>query len=631
MIHTHGPWFVDEFGRTVILRGVNLSGSSKVPMGMPTRVSEGFFDHRHVSFVGRPFSLEEADEHFTRLRAWGLTFVRFLVTWEAIEHAGPGQYDEAYLDYLVQVIDKARQHGIRLFIDPHQDVWGRLSGGDGAPGWTYEAVGFNPQNFTATGAAVVHATFGGEPLPRMIWPSNYSKLAAATMFTLFFGGNDFAPLIKIEGEPAQDYLQRHFIEALKQVAQRVKDLPNVVGFDSFNEPSTGYIGVRDLTQHLNILRTDAAPTPFESILLGAGFARKINVYEMSLLGPRKRGQRLINPRGVSAWLDNRECIWKQHGVWDVDTRGNPRLLKPDYFMRINGRTVDPTDDAIRPFIRRYAHAIRSIMPQAVIFAENVTLENSLRWTADDAPNIANAAHWYDVLTLFFKDHISFFSIDPYTRRFTLGAQRVRRMFAEQLHGIKHWAIHEMNQAPTVIGEFGVPFDLKKKYAYRNGDFGPQTRALDSYLDAMDANLLSWTLWNYTPDNDNRWGDQWNDEDLSIYSCDQQMNPQDINSGGRALEAVVRPYACAIAGEPLHMKFDRKSRHFEFEFRHQAEVSTPTEIFMPNYQYPHGYQVAVSDGAYEIDRVRQVLIYRHDNGREVHQLRITPAEGKIEHG
>ena len=113
MIHTHGPWFVDEHGRTVILHGVNLSGSSKVPMGMPTRVREGFFDHRHVSFVGRPFPIEDADEHFARLRAWGLTFVRFLVAWEAIEHAGPGQYDEAYLDYLVQVIDKAQRQGIR--------------------------------------------------------------------------------------------------------------------------------------------------------------------------------------------------------------------------------------------------------------------------------------------------------------------------------------------------------------------------------------------------------------------------------------------------------------------------------------------------------------------------------------
>ncbi len=622
MIHTQGPWFVDEHGRVVVLRGVNLSGSSKVPIGLPTRVREGFFDHRHVSFVGRPFPIEEADEHFARLREWGLTFVRFLVTWEAIEHAGPGQYDAAYLDYLVQVIEKARQHHIRLFIDPHQDVWGRLSGGDGAPGWTYEAVGFNPQNFTETGAAIVHCLHG-EPLPRMIWPSNYSKLAAATMFTLFFGGNAFAPQIKIDGEPAQDYLQRHYLDALKQVAQRVKDLPNVVGFDSFNEPSTGYIGMKDLAQPMNILRTDAAPTPFESMLLGAGFSRPIDVYEMTLLGPRQRGQRLINPQGVSAWQDNCECIWKQHGVWEVAANGTPRLLKPDYFSRLNGRPVDPTDDFIRPFIRRYAREIRSAMPHAVIFAENVTLENSLRWTADDAPNVANAAHWYDVLTLYFKDHISFFSIDPITRRLALGAQRVRRLFTEQLRDIRHWGIHAMNESPTVIGEFGVPFDLKKKHAYRTGDFGPQTRALDSYLDAMDANLLNWTLWNYTPDNDNRWGDQWNDEDLSIFSRDQQTNPQDINSGGRALVAVVRPYARAIAGEPLHMKFDRKSHHFEFEFRHHAEVTSPTEIFVPNYQYPQGYHVDVSDGAYDADRAAQLLIYRHSHDRAVHHVRVTP--------
>jgi len=622
MIHTQGPWFVDEHGRVVMLRGVNLSGSSKVPIGLPTRVREGFFDHRHVSFVGRPFPIEEADEHFARLREWGLTFVRLLVTWEAIEHAGPGQYDEAYLDYLVQVIEIARHHNIRLFIDPHQDVWGRLSGGDGAPGWTYEAVGFNPQNFTDTGAAIVHCLHG-EPLPRMIWPSNYSKLAAATMFTLFFGGNTFAPQLKIKGESAQDYLQRHFIDAMKQVAQRVKDLPNVVGFDSFNEPSTGYIGVKDLTRPMNILRTDAAPTPFESMLLGAGFSRRIDVFEMSLIGARKRGQRLINSQGASAWCEGGECIWKQHGVWAVDASGQPRLLKPDYFSQLNGRPVDPTDDFIRPFIRRYARAIREVMPHAVIFAENVTLENSLRWTADDAPNVANAAHWYDVLTLYFKDHISFFSIDPITRRLALGAQRVRRLFEEQLRDIRHWGIHAMNEAPTVIGEFGVPFDLKKKHAYRTGDFGPQTRALDSYLDAMDANLLNWTLWNYTPDNDNRWGDQWNDEDLSIFSRDQQTNPSDINSGGRALEAVVRPYARAIAGEPLRLKFDRMSRHFEFEFRHHTDVSAPTEIFVPNYQYPQGYRVEVSDGAYEIDRTAQLLLYRHSPEQTVHHIRVTP--------
>ena len=90
-MRTDGIWFKDESGRTLLLRGANLGGSSKVPTrpNGATYLREGFFDHRDVLFVGRPFPLDEADEHFGRLRAWGLTFLRLLTTWEAIEHAGP--------------------------------------------------------------------------------------------------------------------------------------------------------------------------------------------------------------------------------------------------------------------------------------------------------------------------------------------------------------------------------------------------------------------------------------------------------------------------------------------------------------------------------------------------------------
>ncbi len=148
-IHTEGPWFQDDAGRTLLLRGVNLAGSSKVPFtpNGATHLLEGFFDHRNVSFVSRPFPLEEADEHFSRLRAWGLTTLRFLVTWEAIEHAGPGMYDEDYLVYLRAIIEKANDYGFTVIIDPHQDVWSRFSGGDGAPGWTLELVGLDLSSF----------------------------------------------------------------------------------------------------------------------------------------------------------------------------------------------------------------------------------------------------------------------------------------------------------------------------------------------------------------------------------------------------------------------------------------------------------------------------------------------------
>ena len=136
MIKASGKWLKDQHGRTVLLRGVSLGGSSKVPRTPDgaTHIRQGFFDHRDVSFTGRPFPLEEADEHLRRLRAWGFDLVRLLVPWEAVEHAGPGIYDQAYLDYLYFLIERAEELGIQVIIDPHQDVWSRFSGGDGAPG-----------------------------------------------------------------------------------------------------------------------------------------------------------------------------------------------------------------------------------------------------------------------------------------------------------------------------------------------------------------------------------------------------------------------------------------------------------------------------------------------------------------
>ncbi len=109
-VHTDGTAFKDDQGRTLILRGVNLGGTSKIPAKTSS-------DPRAVSFVGRPFPLAQADEHFRRLQGWGFTFERLVVPWEAIEHAAPGVYDKAYLDYLHELVKRANTYGIRVLID----------------------------------------------------------------------------------------------------------------------------------------------------------------------------------------------------------------------------------------------------------------------------------------------------------------------------------------------------------------------------------------------------------------------------------------------------------------------------------------------------------------------------------
>ena len=624
MIKTDGIYFKDEHKRTLLLRGVNLGGSSKVPYpNGATYIREGFFAHKEVSFVGRPFPLDEADEHFRRLKAWGLTFLRFLVTWEAIEHSGPGQYDEAFLDYLRAVVQKAGEHGFTLFIDPHEDVWSRFTGGDGAPGWTLEAVGFDMTRFAETGAAIVHQTHG-DPFPRMIWPTNNHKLAAASMWTLFFGGDDFAPETKIGGESVQEVLQRHYIAAIQKVAERLADFEHVLGYDTLNEPAAGFIALPTLESAPWPLKIGPSPTPLQSMLLGAGIPQEVDFYELKSTGPKKVGTQLVNPDGLSAWREGCEPIWKQHGVWDV-VDGQPRLLRPDYFAHVNGHTVDFNQDYFRPFANRFAQAIRQEDPKAIIFVEAEPEKRQPAWGESDAQNIVSVPHWYDAYVLMLKDFNPWLGVDSHKAKLVFTPWAVRASYAEQVERYMRQAREEMGAVPTVIGETGVAFDLQNKRAYKTGDFRTVIRAMDRTLRAMDDALVSYTLWNYTADNSNAHGDLWNDEDLSIFSRDQQTNPDDINSGGRALEAVVRPYASKVAGEPLKMSFDVRRKRFDFEFRHDPAVNAPSEIFVPSFQYPRGIHVTLSDGSFEYDKEEQVLIYKHTPQLWVHRLRIEPSD------
>jgi hypothetical protein len=149
--------------------------------------------------------------------------------------------------------------------------------------------------------------------------------------------------------------------------------------------------------------------------------------------------------------------------------------------------------------------------------------------------------------------------------------------------------------PTVIGETGLPFDMNGKAAYRSGDFSAQEHLAGLLFDALDRALVSYTLWNYSATNTNALGDGWNSEDLSIFSLSQQTDRADINSGGRALHQIVRPYPLATAGRPVSMKFDVRSRTFTYRYVADPKVKADTEIFVPKLQYPHGFQVAVQGG------------------------------------
>jgi hypothetical protein len=116
--------FRDTNGRQVILRGINVAGEAKYPSkpNQPSHVADNFFDGDKVSFVGRPFPKDDAHLHFSRLKRCGYNTIRYVFTWEAIEAAGPGIYDEAWIEETIEVLRAAKSYGFYIFMDPHQDV-----------------------------------------------------------------------------------------------------------------------------------------------------------------------------------------------------------------------------------------------------------------------------------------------------------------------------------------------------------------------------------------------------------------------------------------------------------------------------------------------------------------------------
>ena len=636
LLTIHKEWFIDKFGRRVLLRGVNLGGSSKVPKTPDgaTHLKTDFTNY-NVSFVGRPFPLKEAARHFQRIRHWGFNTVRFIITWEAIEHDGPKRYDKEYLDYIEEVLKVAAEHELFTFIYPHQDLWSRASGGDGAPIWPFEKVGLDVTKFDASAAAFVmqHRYDPNNPdaYPPMSWLQNYGRFATCTMFTLFFGGNDFAPSCKIEGTPVQDYLQDHYLNAIQQVAKRVRDIPFIIGFEVMNEPCPGWIGQRvDGASKLISRELFYGINPFDAMALAAGFPREIPYSLIKRFAVREVRRDILNPGGVNCWLDGFEDIWKQHGIWSVNDEGAPEILCNDYFQQKDGAPVDFLEDYLSPFVHRYATSIHRICPRAIIGIEPPP-ETGMRGEAflqNPPPLSVNSSHWYDEIAVGLKRFRGWFSFDTAKNKLVLGTKNVQNMFTRQLAKILDLSRQVHSGIPTIIGEFGLSFDINKGQAFRLWKTNPKKawkkhiQALSMYYNAMDANLLHSMLWNYTADNDNTWGDQWNQEDFSIFSITQQTDPSDINSGGRAIPGFCRPHIVAVAGTPLRMGFSLKQKEFRFDFDADSAIDSPSIIYVPVYHYPQGFQVILSEWEQVDTGDDQLFGFRvkHDG---IHSLVIKP--------
>ncbi|EST08057.1 Glycoside hydrolase, family 5 [Kalmanozyma brasiliensis GHG001] len=424
--------FVDSLGRTINLHGVNIAGSSKLPTspnGLSHLHEEFYETHRTVSFVGRPFPLEEAPLHFARLRAWGLPLIRLLVTWESISHKGPGKddVDTDYVDYLEKLVTCMAEYGLKCFVCVHQDVWSRFSGGSGAPGWTFEVAGLDIEAFTETGAAYIHcvdekqkreATPGKkrEESGAFLWPSGYQKLAPATMATLFWAGDALAPKTTIkDGDKQvglQTFLQNSYIEAFGALADRLLPLEACLGFEPMNEPHRGLINLHDFHawNYDTDLHIGHYPSLIQALALGSGYKQNVKFYVKSWPFPTRVSHRAtIDPKGKSCWLpssrtsngvsnadkDQGMCIWRAHGVWEWDeSKQVPVVLQYDYFEKDHrqgreGQRIEWYRDCFAPFLKRFSDRVNR--SKAFTFVEPVPNEFVPPWIPArviEDPNLA---------------------------------------------------------------------------------------------------------------------------------------------------------------------------------------------------------------------------------------------------
>ncbi|KAJ3204654.1 hypothetical protein HDU83_007104 [Entophlyctis luteolus] len=193
-LSTTGKWIKGSDGRTVILRGLNLPGSGKVPDFMPIK------DLSRLDVLADTF---------------GANIARLQFYWEAYEPT-EGNYNSTYLEYYAGVASALWSRGIYVNVDFHSDAYSRYLAngcGSGFPLWTI------PSNVTVT-QPKNDASCAGWGLK--LQSDTTSKANILTAYNNFYA--------------SESYVQVKYLQMVEMVAARVSSIPGVVAFEPLNEP-----------------------------------------------------------------------------------------------------------------------------------------------------------------------------------------------------------------------------------------------------------------------------------------------------------------------------------------------------------------------------------------------------------
>lgn len=537
-------------------------------------------------------------------------------------------------------------------------------------------MGLDPRAFETTQACLVQSHHEDpESYPKMFWPTNYARLACQTAFTLFNAGLDFAPNAIIDGKNIELYLQDHLLDALSYFYRRIMnetDLMNrtIIGVETLNELNRGLVGHEDISKHsIHMhLKLGVTPTALEGMILGMGKPCEVEVYKFGRLRPKLVGKKLIDPKGVTAWLpkdydDTRygwkrdpkwklgECIWAQHGVWDIETN---KPLKLDYFKYApDGRFADDTTFNTIYFTRyweRFYIAMRKIDKEMFLFCQPPTM--SVPPKLKDSPymdsRIIYAPHYYDGLTMVQKHWSTLWNVDvlgilrgrylapPFAIK--LGENAIRECISSQVTAMREEGRENIGITPCFMSETGMPFDLDDKSAYKTGNYSSQIKAWDTLGHALEKSKIHHTLWVYSAQNSHRFGDYWNGEDFSIYSHGhdhalEHGDDDDVDHhikvskahATRADRAIARPFPLTVSGALKTYKFHMEKGvfHLHIDGLDCLESKKGTEIALPAFSFPkNNFNIKVTSGRYEFNSEERVVVWWHGAGDQELEIEST---------
>ncbi len=192
---------VDDLGREVLLRGVNITSLGEYWQGDPAH----------------PPTLPTTDEDWDAMAGRGLSVIRLVVHWSRLQPER-GAVDEAYLDAVDEYVAAAAERGLYTVIDMHQDA--------------YSAFIYTPDDETCPEGSWPGKGWDGAPR----WATITDGLS-----TCVSGDRNSAPAVVAAWNhfyDDTDGIRGEFVSTWAAVAERFAGRPEVAGYDLINEPET---------------------------------------------------------------------------------------------------------------------------------------------------------------------------------------------------------------------------------------------------------------------------------------------------------------------------------------------------------------------------------------------------------